>query len=107
MFKLNTSRTYKYPVNVVFYDEDGREQSGKFTALFRVIPNSELREMRGDEMVLTRALVGVEGLEIAGEDGQPLTGKDLLDAVMDDPRTNAATLAAYLESVAKKNRARN
>lgn len=107
MFKLNASRTYKYPVHVVIYDEDGGEQRGKFTGIFRVINNSELKEMPGDEMVLKRSLVGVEGLEILGPDGQALSGQDLVDAVIDDPRTNAATLTAYLESIAKKNRARN
>jgi hypothetical protein len=99
MFKLNTERTYKYPVTVVVYDEQGAEQSGTFTATFKTLPHDEKREGR----LLDHVLVAVEGIEVGGADGEPLSGAALLDALKKDPAASTAMVAAYNESIVKKN----
>jgi len=106
MFKLNTQRSYQYPVTVNIFDGE-KEQTGKFTATFKVLPNSSLRDPdKADKSLLDLVLIGVEGVEIAGADGQPLQGDDLLQALKDDPATSVALVAAYQESITKKNRPR-
>lgn len=107
MFKLNTQRTYKYPVSVNIFDGD-KEQSGKFTAVFKVMKNSAIQEAAaaGDKNLLDMVLVDVEGVQVEGENGQPLAGEALLGALKDDPCVAIAMATAYNESIAKKNRPR-
>lgn len=106
MFKLNTQRTYKYPVSVTIFDRD-QEQTGTFTAVYKVVPNSVLKDPENaDKRLLDLVLVGVEGVEVDGEDGKPLQGDALLQALKDDPATSVALVNAYQESITKKNRPR-
>lgn len=109
MFKLNTRRTYKYPVTVVVFDEEGKEIKGKFYAIFKVLPKGERKKMQEEdpEDMSNRVVAGIEGLEIIGEDGTPLKGQDLVDAALNDPACDTAIANAYLESIIKKNQARN
>ncbi|WP_447926949.1 hypothetical protein [Vreelandella sp. EE27] len=104
MFKLNTARSYTYPVALTVYDEAGKEQTGKFKAKFKVVAQDKLREMPADTLLLDQVLIGVDGIEVAGEDGKALEGDDLLHAVINDPAASNALLTAYQESVSKKNR---
>lgn len=106
MFTLNTNRTYSYPVSLTVYDENGKEQSGKFDAMFKVMPQDKLREMPADTLLLDQVLVGAKGIEVPGEDGKPLEGEDLLKALKNDPAASTALITAYQESVSKKNRPR-
>jgi|SRR5690554_2440663 len=106
MFKLNTRRTYKYPVTVTVFDGE-KEESGKFTAVFKVLPNNQMQDPENaDKRLLDLVLVDVEGVEVAGEDGQPLQGPELLSALKNDPSASLALVTAYQESVSKKNRSR-
>lgn len=106
MFKLNTARCYQYPVSVTIFD-GGKEQTGSFTATFKVLPNSALRDDKNaDKSLLDLVLVGVEGVEVLGDDGKPLQGEALTRAMKDDPSVSVAMVAAYQESVTKKNRPR-
>jgi hypothetical protein len=105
MFKLNPTRTYKYPVSMTVYDESGTEHQGKFQALFKVLPNSTLRNPTpdvADRPLLDLVLVGAEDIEVAGPDGEPLEGAALLEALKDDPAASMALISAYSESIAKK-----
>ncbi|WP_139313682.1 hypothetical protein [Salinicola sp. MH3R3-1] len=106
MFKVNTSRNYPYPVTATVFDEQGKEQTGRFKAHFKVLPHNEAKSMPEDTSLLDAVLKGVSEIEIPGEDGQPLSGDELLDAVKNDPALSAATVGAYHESIAKKNRPR-
>ncbi|WIX34963.1 hypothetical protein QO259_10095 [Salinicola sp. JS01] len=106
MFKLNTQRTYRQPVNLTVYDERGKEQTGSFTAAFKVMPHDQLLEQPDGVTLLDAVLVDVSDIEIGGEDGQPLAGDMLLDAVKNDPALSTALVGAYHESIAKKNRPR-
>lgn len=106
MFKLNTERTYKWPVTVTVYNGD-KEQSGTFRAEFRVVPNDELTDSANrDKRLMDLALVGVEDVEVTGKDGKLLQGEELLSALKADPATNLALVNAYQESITKKNRPR-
>lgn len=105
MFVLNTHRTYKQPVTVTTYDENGREQTGKFTATFKVLPHDQARES-GDARLLDLVLMDVEDVQVADESGQPLTGDALLDALKNDPAASSALIASYNDSIVKKNRSR-
>lgn len=106
MFKLNKSRCYQYPVSVTIFDGE-KEHTGKFTATFKVLPNSALRDPENsDKTLLDLVLVGVEGVEVPGDDGNPLQGEALVQALKDDPSASTAMVAAYQESVTKKNRPR-
>jgi hypothetical protein len=110
MFKLNTARTYKYPVTLTVYDESGTEHEGKFHALFKVLPNSVLRNPSpdvADRPLLDLVLVGAEGIAVDGPDGLPLTGEALCAALKDDPAAAAALVTAYSESITKKTLRRN
>ncbi|MGP5324931.1 hypothetical protein [Vreelandella titanicae] len=104
MFKLNTNRTYTYPVALTIYDETGKEQNGKFTATFKVVAQDTLRDLPADTLLLDQVLVGATGIEVLGEDGKPLEGDELLHALKNDPAASTALITAYQESVAKKNR---
>jgi hypothetical protein len=107
VFKVNRSRTYPYPVTATVFDEQGKEQIGKFKAHFKVLPHDEAKELPEDTTLLDAVLTGVSEIEIDGEDGQPLTGAALASAVKNDPALSAATVGAYHESIAKKNRPRS
>lgn len=103
MFKLNTQRTYRYPVTITVFDEAGKEHTGKFSATFRATGAAEL-QARGDEPLLDLVLVDVHELAIDGADGKPLEGEALLAAAKADPACSTALIAAYQESIVKKNR---
>ena len=106
MFKLNPSRTYQYPVSVTIFDGE-KEHTGTFTATFKVLPNSALKDpSAADKRLLDLVLVDVEGVEVPDEDGKALVGDRLLSALKDDPSASTALIAAYQESITKKNRPR-
>ena len=107
MFKLNTNRTFKQPVNLTIVDENGKDVKGSFTASFKILPHSEALELPDDTKLLDRVLVSVEGIEVPGEDGQPLTGDELLEALKNDPSASVAMSNAYQRSIVKKNLPRN
>ncbi|TVU88313.1 hypothetical protein [Vreelandella titanicae] len=106
MFTVNTTRTYKYPVSLTVYDENGKENSGKFKATFKVKPQDELRNMPADTLLLDEVLKGVEDICLTDDDGKTLEGDDLLSAAKNDPAISTALISAYQESVSKKNRPR-
>lgn len=106
MFTVNTKRTYKYPVSLTVYDEHGKENSGKFKATFKVIPQNELRDLPADSLLLDQVLVGVDDICLTDDEGKELAGEDKLHAAKNDPAISTALVNAYHESVSKKNRPR-
>lgn len=103
MFKVNTARTFRYPVSVNIVDENGKDQSGKFTAVFKVLPRQETPP----DDLLEQVLTGLEGIELADESGTVLEGQQALDAAIADPSISIALVDAYSEAVLKKNRRKN
>jgi hypothetical protein len=106
MFKLNPRRSFRCPVNVTVLEGD-KEQTGSFTAEFQVTPTTAFTDSANrDKRLLDLVLIGVEGVEVDGEDGKPLQGDDLLNALKADPATSLALVNAYQEGITKKNRPR-
>lgn len=99
-FVLNTQRTYEYPVTLTVYDNDGKEQVGSFKARFKVLPSNDPGTT---DRLIDRVLVGVTGLDVMGADDRHLVGEELLSAVKNDPAAATAIIAAYNESIVKKN----
>lgn len=106
MFTLNTRRTFKYPVQVTIFDGE-KEVTGKFTGEFKVMPNTELSKPENEgKRLLDLVFVNAYDIEVAGDDGRPLQGEALLEALKADPATSNALISAYQESITKKNRPR-
>ena len=99
MFKINTARTYPYPVSVTIIDENGQGQTGSFTATFKILPRQETLPNN----LLEHVLVKIDGLELTDGDGSVLEGEAMLAAAQKDPAISSALLHAYTESVLKKN----
>lgn len=101
MLKRNIERRFTIPIQIDCLEEDGRTTRGEFRASFRMMSQAEIR---GDEeaRLLDKVLLDVSDLELCGTDGKPLSGKDLLQAVKDDPELGSALVNAYLENVVKK-----
>lgn len=103
MFKLNIDRTFPSTVTVNFVDENGQDQTGSFTAIYKVMP----RQKDLPENLLEQVLVKLEGLELTNAEGQVLTGKDQLEAAIADPSVSMALLTSYTEAITKKPRTAN
>lgn len=99
MFKVNTHRTYPYPVAVTIIDDQGKDQVGNFTAIFKVMP---FQKERSDSL-LDQVLVGLDGIELSDADGNVLEGEAMLSAAKNDPSISMALVNTYNESVIKKN----
>ncbi|NVE91541.1 hypothetical protein [Vreelandella titanicae] len=106
MFTVNVNRSYQYPVSLTIYDDEGKEITGKFTALFKVVPQDQLNALPEGTLLLDQVLTGVKGLGLTGEDGKTLEGDELLHAAKNDPAISTALLGAFNTSISKKNRPR-
>lgn len=103
MFKINTARTYPYPVSVTIIDENGQDQTGSFTATFKILPRQETMPSN----LLEHVLVKLDGLELTDATGMVLEGEAMLVAAHKDPAISSALINAYTESVLKKNPPKN
>lgn len=71
MFKIDVSKTYKYPVNVTMLNEKGKASKMSFTALFNRLPQSDIDrlfaqigdESVSDEQWIAEILAGWEGIK--------------------------------------------
>lgn len=106
MYTVNVNRTYKYPVPLTVYDENGKENSGKFKATFKVKPQDVLNNLPAGTLLLDEVLKGVEDICLTDDEGNELKGDDLLHAAKNDPAISVALISAYNESISKKNRPR-
>ncbi|WP_417594975.1 hypothetical protein [Oceanospirillum sp.] len=104
--KLNTNRTFNAPCTVYFQDENGKPASGSFGATYKVVPMDSLKdEHNSDKTLLDLVLVSVNEseLELQDENGNRLTGDDLIRAVKNDPAISMALVSTYNEQITKKN----
>ena len=104
--KLNTNRTFTSPCTVHFQDETGKPASGSFGATYKVVPMDSLKdEHNSDKTLLDLVLVSVNEseLELQDENGNRLTGDDLIRAVKNDPAISMALVSTYNEQITKKN----
>lgn len=102
--KMNAARKFSTPVTVHFHDDEGNPAQGSFGATFKVVPFDKLKE-ETDSTLLDLVLVSVNesDLELSAEDGQRLTGENLIHFVKNDPSISTALAATYNEAITKKN----
>ena len=98
--KLNVNRTYKHPVTVRYFDEEGKILTGSFTGEFNVLKTDDFGKQ--DAKLIDIVLKGVSGLEMYDEHGNILQGEELLNAVKNDTDLARACIEAYNESAEKK-----
>lgn len=102
MFKLNTARTYKWPVTITVLDGD-QELSGTVTVTYRAVSTDKAKAPENaDKTILDLALVDVDGIEVVAEDGQVLLGEARLQALRADTSVAIALTQGYYDSVQKK-----
>lgn len=99
--RLAKERTFRYPVKVQYYDDEGKVKTGTFTGVFRVLKGSEIKE-KEDKALIDLILAGVEGLELTDEHGNVLGPDETLAAVRDDTELALACIEAYNEAMGKK-----
>lgn len=99
--RLAKERTFRYPVKVQYYDDEGKVKTGTFTGVFRVLKGSEIKE-KEDKALVDLILAGVEGLELTDEHGNVLGPDETLAAVRDDTELALACIEAYNEAMGKK-----
>ena len=100
MLTINTTRTYKQAITLSLLDEHGKEQTGSFKAIFRILPTSKL--IKSKKSLLDEVLVSVEDIRLLDDKNKPLEGDDLLVGVKDDRDLAVALIEAYNESITKK-----
>lgn len=102
MFKLNTARTYKWPVTITVLEGD-QEHSGTVTATYRPLASDKAKNPdTASRPLLDLVLVDVDGIEVTGDDGQVLAGDARLNAIRNDPAAAVALTEGYFASVQKK-----
>lgn len=99
--RLAKERTFRYPVKIQYYDDEGKVKTGTFTGVFRVLKGSEIKE-KEDKALVDLILAGVEGLELTDEHGNVLGPDETLAAVRDDTELALACIEAYNEAMGKK-----
>lgn len=101
---LNTERTFWAVTTVHFKDEAGKAKKGSFEAEFKVLPADKI-EGQEETRVLDLVLASVkeDQLNITDGTGQKLSGKELLEALKNDPAVSTALMSTYSAEVAKKN----
>jgi hypothetical protein len=105
MFKITTSDTFKWPVEVRIPTDGGRHQKATFDAEFRRLPQSQLEKMaerltqnEGDGAAVCRELVvGWEGVE---DDAGPVRfSAEALGRVLDIPGVVPALIGSYFDAL--------
>ena len=98
--KLNVNRTFKHPVSVKFFDENGKIVTGSFQAVFNTLKASDFDDK--ETKLIDLILVSVDGIELTDEHNNQLTGDDLLQAVKNDSDLASACIEAFNEANEKK-----
>ncbi|MEW8624112.1 MAG: hypothetical protein AB2559_21260 [Candidatus Thiodiazotropha endolucinida] len=104
MLKLNTNRTFTVAVPVTYVDEDGKEQTGEFTATYRILSSIEAEHPDNTgKRLLEMVVVKIhDDLELFDKESQKLEGEDLKAAAIADPTLAGAMVAAYSDNAVKK-----
>lgn len=97
VLQLKVNRTFKHPVKVAYYDEDGKLQKDEFIGVFKMPTNDNIE----GKMVIDQ-LISVENLNMIDDNGEALKGDELLDAVRNDSDIADAVYFAWREAMEKK-----
>lgn len=98
--KINVNRTFKIPVQVNYFDVNGNQVTGGFTAVFNALKISDLNNK--ETRFIDTILAGVEGIELVDDFNNALTGDALLAAVKNDADLSSACVDAFNDSIQKK-----
>jgi len=104
MYRINTKRTFKREVEVVFPAESGAGTTkGTLQAEFRMLSQSDIddRMDQGDAAFLREVLVGVAG--VGDEHGAELSADEARAAVLEDPLAVSALVGDYFEVTKGRN----
>lgn len=108
MFVLNAKRIVTWPVDVPVAMDGGVIETQRFTAHFRLLPDSEVRELvdrdADNKALLREVLVGVEGVAIEGRTHPSVD--ELREMLLDAQNVRYALIRAYfqaLQGIASKN----
>lgn len=98
-YEINQNRVFKAPVTVHTIDANGKDSTGKFSAMFK---NLKVSDFDRQEKLLDLVLVDVVDLIIKDDDGNVLTGQELIDVVKDDTDLASACVDAFNSAMEKK-----
>jgi len=98
-YEINQNRVFKAPVTVHTIDANGKDATGKFSALFRNLKQSDIEK---EERLLDLVLVEVVDLVIKDDDGNVLEGQELISVVKDDLELAGACVDAFNAAMEKK-----
>jgi hypothetical protein len=98
--EINQNRVFKAPVTVFMIGEDGKEKTGKFSAMFKSLKVSDFENK--DVSLLDLVLVDVADLVVLDDEGNALQGQELVDAVKDDSDLASACVDAFNLAMEKK-----
>ena len=99
MFKLTEQQEYWWPVTVSF-PKDGSFTKHTFTALFRVIPTTQVADLARDDprKILADALIGWK--DIVDDDHNEIPySEEVRDQLLDNPFATRALAEALANSV--------
>ncbi len=105
MFKITTSDTFKWPVEVRIPTDGGRHLKSSFDAEFRRLPQSQLEKLaerlvqnEGEAAAVCREIVvGWDGIEDDG--GAVRFSEEALGRVLDIPGVVPALIGSYFDAL--------
>lgn len=104
MLRLNTNRTFTVPVPVTYVDEEGGEQTGKFTATYKILSGTEAEhpDNTGKRLLEIVVVKVHDDLQLFDNEEQKLEGEDLKAAAIADPTLAHALVTTYWDNAIKK-----
>lgn len=103
-FKLNQSKSYKYPVLFHYIDEDGVTKNNRFKVAFRRLNKSQrekIQEMDGDIDIIKSVLVNWEDVEDENGETIPFSVENLVSIDDECPEFTTAIAYAWADSIKK------
>jgi hypothetical protein len=98
--KINQNRTFKAPVTVNYYDNDGNLVTGGFTGTFNTLKATDFNDSQTKFIDLI--LVDVEGVDMSDDFNNLITGDALVAAVKNDTDLGNACINAFNDAIEKK-----
>jgi len=107
MFKIDTSETYKHPVNVRMIDTNGKQIKQSFTAVFHRLPQHQIDDLSkavsdgsiNDDQFVDEILAGWEG--VVDQNGDAVAFNDVTKSmILDINPVRSCIINAWGDSLA-------